>query len=59
MKIGLTDVDGHKFPNILLIKLSAWHKQREGGGQRVMVSTIIYRSHGQSIYVKGIQLYAR
>ena len=32
MKIGLTDVDGHKFPNILLIKLSAWHKQREGGG---------------------------
>ena len=28
MKIGLIDVDGHKFPNLALMKLSAWHKQR-------------------------------
>lgn len=27
MRIGLIDVDGHKFPNIPLMKLSAWHKQ--------------------------------
>ncbi|MBD5159881.1 MAG: hypothetical protein HDT23_06555 [Ruminococcus sp.] len=27
MKIGLIDVDGHHFPNIPLMKLSAWHKQ--------------------------------
>lgn len=26
MKIGLIDVDGHHFPNIPLMKLSAWHK---------------------------------
>lgn len=28
MKIGLIDVDGHNFPNIPLMKISAWHKQR-------------------------------
>lgn len=27
MKIGLIDVDGHNFPNIALMKLSAWHKR--------------------------------
>lgn len=26
MKIGLIDVDGHNFPNIALMKISAWHK---------------------------------
>lgn len=26
MKIGLIDVDGHNFPNLCLMKLSAWHK---------------------------------
>lgn len=25
-KIGLIDVDGHNFPNIPLMKISAWHK---------------------------------
>jgi hypothetical protein len=28
MKIGLIDVDGHNFPNLPLMKLSAHHKQR-------------------------------
>lgn len=28
MRIGLIDVDGHKFPNLPLMKLSAWHKQQ-------------------------------
>ncbi|MCB5878498.1 hypothetical protein LIR51_27200 [Blautia producta] len=28
MKIGLIDVDGHNFPNLPLMKLSTWHKQR-------------------------------
>ena len=27
MKIGLIDVDGHNYPNLPLMKLSAWHKQ--------------------------------
>ena len=26
MKIGLIDVDGHRWPNLALMKLSAWHK---------------------------------
>lgn len=26
MKIALVDVDGHHFPNLALMKLSAWHK---------------------------------
>ena len=28
MRIGLVDVDGHNFPNLALMKLSAWHKLR-------------------------------
>ena len=28
MRIGLIDVDGHNFPNLALMKLSAWHKAR-------------------------------
>ena len=27
MKIGLLDVDGHNFPNLPLMKISAWHKR--------------------------------
>ena len=27
IKIGLIDVDSHNFPNLALMKLSAWHKQ--------------------------------
>ncbi len=28
MKIGLIDVDGHHFPNLALMKISAWHKSQ-------------------------------
>lgn len=28
MKIGLIDVDGHNYPNLALMKLSAWHKMQ-------------------------------
>lgn len=28
LKIGLIDVDGHHWPNLALMKLSAWHKTR-------------------------------
>ena len=28
MNIGLIDVDGHDFPNLALMKLSAWHKEQ-------------------------------
>lgn len=29
MKIGLIDVDGHNFPNLALMKISAWQKEQE------------------------------
>ena len=28
MKIGLIDVDGHNFPNLALMRISAYHKAR-------------------------------
>jgi hypothetical protein len=28
MRIGLIDVDGHKYPNLALMKISAWHKAK-------------------------------
>ncbi len=28
MKIGLIDIDGHNFPNLPLMKISAWHKKQ-------------------------------
>ena len=28
MRVGLIDVDGHRFPNLCLMKLSAYHKAR-------------------------------
>ena len=28
MRIGLIDVDGHNFPNLALMKMSAWHKRQ-------------------------------
>lgn len=28
MRIGLIDVDGHHYPNLALMKISAWHKAR-------------------------------
>ena len=28
MRVGLIDVDGHNYPNLPLMKLSAWHKAR-------------------------------
>ena len=28
MKIGLISVDSHNFPNLSLMKLSAWHKNK-------------------------------
>ena len=28
MKIGLIDVDGHNFPNVALMKIASWHRER-------------------------------
>lgn len=37
MKIGLIDVDGHNYPNLPLMKLSAWHTMRsaERWGEKI------------------------
>lgn len=29
MNIGLIDVDGHRFPNLALMKIGAYHKEKE------------------------------
>ena len=31
MRVGLIDVDGHRWPNLCLMKLSAYHKGRGDG----------------------------
>lgn len=47
MNIGLLDIDGHNFPNLALMKISAWHKLQ---GDRVEFATmfehydILYKS---------------
>ena len=45
MKIWLIDVDGHRWPNLALMKLSAWHALREIRLlQRWCNNRIIFRS---------------
>lgn len=47
MKIGLIDVDGHNFPNIPLMKLSAWHKKQ---GDSVEWYTPMLSGHMDVVY---------
>lgn len=58
MKIGLIDVDGHNYPNLALMKLSAWHKAQGdtvewwwGWGQydRVYMSKVFDETYSQDI----------
>lgn len=48
MKIGLIDVDGHHFPNLPLMKLSAWHKQQ---GDSVEWYQPLFNGHMDRVYV--------
>lgn len=41
MKVGLIDVDGHRFPNLALMKISAWHKS-QGDQVEWWLSDMIY-----------------
>lgn len=34
MKIGLIDVDSHNYPNLALMKISAYHKRKYSSGER-------------------------
>ena len=41
MRVGLIDVDGHHYPNLALMKLSAWHKAKG--------DTVEYQVHGVTL----------
>ena len=51
MKIGLIDVDGHNFPNIALMKLSAWHK---GKGDIVEWYDPLFSEEMDIVYVSKV-----
>lgn len=51
MKIGLIDVDGHNFPNIPLMKISAWHKQQ---GHSVEWYDPMLSGHMDKVYMSKI-----
>lgn len=48
MRVGLIDVDGHNFPNIPLMKLSAWHKQQ---GDTVEWYEPLFSGHMNRVYM--------
>lgn len=51
MKIGLIDVDGHNFPNLPLMKLSAWHKQQ---GDTVEWYQPLFSGHCDRVYMSKV-----
>ena len=51
MKIGLIDVDGHNFPNIPLMKISAWHKKQ---GDSVEWYNPMLSGHLDKVYVSKV-----
>lgn len=51
MRIGLIDVDGHNFPNIPLMKLSAWHKKQ---GDHVEWYDPLCSGHMDKVYMSKV-----
>lgn len=51
MKVGLIDVDGHNFPNIPLMKLSAWHKAQ---GDSVEWYSPMFSGHMDTVYMSKV-----
>lgn len=51
MKIGLIDVDGHNYPNLPLMKLSAWHKAR---GDLVEWYEPMFSGHLDRVYMSKV-----
>lgn len=51
MRIGLIDVDGHNFPNLPLMKLSAWHKQQ---GDSVEWYNPLFGGHMDKVYMSKV-----
>ena len=50
-KIGLIDVDGHNFPNLPLMKISAWHKQQ---GDTVEWYDPMFTGHCDKVYLSKV-----
>lgn len=51
MRIGLIDVDGHNFPNLPLMKLSAWHKAQ---GDSVEWYQPMFSGHLDRVYMSKV-----
>lgn len=51
MKVGLIDVDGHNYPNLPLMKLSAWHKQQ---GDSVEWYQPMFSGHMDKVYMSKV-----
>lgn len=51
MRIGLIDCDSHNFPNLPLMKLSAWHKQN---GDSVEWYQPLFSGHMDRVYVSKV-----
>lgn len=51
MNIGLIDVDGHNYPNIPLMKLSAWHKSQ---GDNVEMVVPVECKHYDRVYMSKV-----
>ena len=51
MRIGLIDVDGHNFPNIPLMKISAYHKKQ---GHHVEWYNPLFSEHMDKVYMSKI-----
>ena len=51
MKIGLIDVDGHKYPNLPLMKISAYHKAK---GDSVEWYQPMFSGHMDKVYMSKV-----
>lgn len=51
MKIGLIDVDGHNYPNLPLMKISAWHKAQ---GDSVEWYQPLFSGHCDKVYMSKV-----
>lgn len=50
-KIGLIDVDGHNFPNLPIMKISAWHKKQ---GDTVEWYEPLFSGHMERVYMSKV-----
>jgi len=51
MRVGLIDVDGHHYPNLPLMKLSAWHKAQ---GDHVEWYQPMFSGHMDRVYMSKV-----